>query len=85
MFSAAEGHQIIPIYRTSFILRCWIGADEQVRILLINAQTGATYPIADLAELPAMLNSLIPAGLCVPDQDEPPSADEAAAPKDTKS
>ena len=54
MFSATKNRQDILVYRTSFILRCWLGADEQLRILLINAQTGATYPITDLEELPAM-------------------------------
>ena len=59
----------------SFVLRCWADGAGHVRARLIDVSSGASHPIPDLAQLPALVARLI-AG------DEPgtPPAEAPAAP-----
>ena len=43
----------------SFILRCWTGPGGQIRVRLIDVQTGVSRPVADLAGLPEQVRDLM--------------------------
>ena len=57
----SPGENAIPdlIYRTSYVLRCWINEEKQVRLLLVDVHSGKSIPLADLAELPAVLKTML--------------------------
>jgi hypothetical protein len=44
---------------TSFILRCWTAATGQVRVRLIEADSGVCHMAPSLAELPALIERLL--------------------------
>jgi hypothetical protein len=48
-----------PIQYASFILRCWTSGSGQIRARLIDAQSGISHPVADLADLPEQVRSLM--------------------------
>jgi len=43
----------------SFILRCWTGAHGQARGRLIDVRSGRDYPMANLADLPELVQRLL--------------------------
>ena len=43
----------------SFVLRCWADGAGHVRARLIDVSSGASHPIPDLAQLPALVARLI--------------------------
>jgi hypothetical protein len=47
------------IHHASFVLRCWTGAGGQIRARLIDVQSGVSLPVADLADLPGQIRSLM--------------------------
>ncbi len=72
MADSSQLHEKANSYqRTSFILRCWPGASGQVRARLINVHTKQTYPVASLADLPALIERLLSALDSVPNQQKP--------------
>lgn len=46
-------------YYASFILRCWTSPGGQIRARLIDVQSGVSRPVADLADLPEQVRSLM--------------------------
>ena len=50
-----EGEEAPPPHYVSFILRCWMSADGQMRVRLIDVRSGVDRPLNDVAELPAMV------------------------------
>ena len=48
----------LPHY-ASYILRCWTGRDDRVRARLFEVHSGVSYPVASLAELPALVRRLV--------------------------
>jgi len=46
-------------HHASFILRCWIGKGKEVRARLIDVRSGISYPLTDLAGLPALVHRLV--------------------------
>ena len=48
-----------PSQYSSFVLRCWTSSGGQTRVRLLDVQSGASYPAADLVELPDLLRRLI--------------------------
>jgi hypothetical protein len=44
---------------TSFILRCRVDADGQVRVRLVDVRSGISCPIGDLDEVPATVRDLL--------------------------
>lgn len=65
-----------PAYRTSFILRCWFGAGGQARAVLIDVHSGVVYPVAALAQLPALLETILPHYLARSETEPPPAASD---------
>jgi hypothetical protein len=47
-----------PPHYASFVLRCWTSGG-QVRARLIDVLSGASYPVADLQELPSLVERLV--------------------------
>jgi len=43
----------------SFVMRCWVVRGDTVRARLTEVRTGVSYPLADLADLPALVRSLV--------------------------
>jgi len=43
----------------SFILRCWIGQGQHVRIRLIDVSTGIIHTVGNPEQVPALLRRLI--------------------------
>ena len=48
----------LPHY-ASFMLRCWRGEGERVRVRLIEVASGESFALADLAGLPGLLQRLL--------------------------
>ena len=48
-----------PFRYISFILRCWTDGQGQLRARLIEAESGVSYPVADLEDLPALVRQLM--------------------------
>lgn len=48
-----------PVHYASFILRCWSSDAGHLRARLIDVNSGVSRPVADLAELPALVGSLL--------------------------
>ena len=46
-------------HHASYILRCWTGDVGQIRARLIDVHSGATWPVADLVDLPALVRRLM--------------------------
>jgi hypothetical protein len=46
-------------HHSSYILRCWTGADGSVRGRLIDAHSGVAHPVGGLDELPQLLRRLL--------------------------
>ncbi len=59
-----------PQQHTSFILRCWPGATGQVRARLIDVRSKQAYPVARLADLPALIERLLSSFDSVPHQQQ---------------
>ena len=47
------------LHHASFVLRCWRDGDGGIRLRLIDARSGVTYPLARLSELPGLLQGLL--------------------------
>jgi hypothetical protein len=47
---------------TSFVLRCWVGAQGEVRARLVDVGTGRRYPLRNLAKLPGLIEQAIQLG-----------------------
>ncbi|MBN2003461.1 MAG: hypothetical protein JXA21_08910 [Anaerolineae bacterium] len=43
----------------SFIVRCWQDSEMHLRARLVDVNSGASYPIANLSDLPAVLRRLL--------------------------
>ena len=43
----------------SFVLRCWKGESGQVRARLLDVHSGVSHPLADLADLPGLVDRLL--------------------------
>lgn len=73
--SSAEPHQI---HHASFVLRCWRDREGGIRLRLIDARSGVSYPLVQLSELPGLLQGLMErvtgvtgeAGEVEPDKDQ---------------
>ncbi len=48
-----------PPQYTSFILRCWTVEGGGIRARLVDVHSGVHFPVSDLAELPALVRSLV--------------------------
>ena len=48
-----------PNHRASFVLRCWIDAEGEVRARLIDAHSGVDYPLARQSDLPGLIRRLL--------------------------
>jgi hypothetical protein len=48
----------------SFIVRCWPSGDGHIQARLIDARSGRSYPVADLADLPERIRSLVAEETC---------------------
>jgi hypothetical protein len=46
-------------HHASYILRCWTGDLGQIRARLIDVHSGVTWPVADLFDLPGLLQRLM--------------------------
>ncbi|NJK80801.1 MAG: hypothetical protein HC893_10990 [Chloroflexaceae bacterium] len=44
---------------TSYILRCWASTEGHLHARLIQVRTGASYAVATLEALPALLRQLL--------------------------
>jgi hypothetical protein len=55
----AENQQTEAVHHASFVLRCWIGSDGQIRARLIDVQSGISHPLASLADLPYQVQRLM--------------------------
>ena len=53
-----HGPEDAPQY-ASFLLRCWAGEGGRVRARLIEVRSGLSYPLADLAGLPSLVQHLV--------------------------
>ena len=58
MQSQAQKKQNEPPHLASFVLRCWKDSSSQVRARLVDIQSGISYPLADLDELPDLVRRL---------------------------
>ena len=47
------------IHHASFILRCWTDEAREMRARLIDVRSGISYPLTDLAGLPALVRRLV--------------------------
>ena len=47
------------LHHVSFVLRCWRDGDGGIRLRLIDARSGVTYPLARLSELPGLLQGIL--------------------------
>jgi hypothetical protein len=47
------------VVRASFVLRCVVGSDRQMRAHLLDVRTGNSYPLSDLNKLPQMVELLL--------------------------
>ena len=47
----------------SFVLRCWIADEGQVRARLINVRSGISHAVAELSELPGLIGRLVQEGM----------------------
>ncbi len=56
--SPDESQPTAPCH-ASFIVRCWIGQEQQMRIRLIDVNSGISHPVANLDNLPKLLISLL--------------------------
>jgi len=52
----------MPGRHTSFVLRCWVGAQGEVRARLVDVGTGRCYPLRNLANLPELIEQSIQCG-----------------------
>ncbi|HNT78021.1 MAG TPA: hypothetical protein PKH77_23655 [Anaerolineae bacterium] len=43
----------------SFIVRCWQDGEARLRARLVDVNTGVSYPVANLSDLPALLSRLL--------------------------
>lgn len=64
MTDAIPGRPADPEPRTSshhasYILRCWTGDLGQIRARLIDVHSGVTWPVADLVDLPGLVQRLM--------------------------
>ncbi len=48
-----------PDHRASFVLRCWIDTEGEVRARLIDVHSGVGYPLARLSDLPGLIQRLL--------------------------
>ena len=48
-----------PNRRASFVLRCWIDAEGEVRARLIDVHSGVGYPLAHPSDLPGLIQRLL--------------------------
>jgi len=48
-----------PAHPVSFVLRCWVSKGGVVRSRLTDVRSGMSYPLADLAGLPALVQRLV--------------------------
>lgn len=46
-------------HHASYILRCWTGDMGQIRARLIDVHSGVTWPVADLLDLPGLVQRLM--------------------------
>ena len=46
-------------HHASYILRCWTGDLGQIRARLIDVHSGTTWPVADLVDLPGLVQRLM--------------------------
>ena len=47
------------LHHASFVLRCWRDGDGGIRLRIIDARSGVTYPLARLSELPGLLQGIL--------------------------
>ena len=66
MNSTPSSAEPYDLHHASFVLRCWRDRDGGIRLRLIDARSGVSYPLARLSELPGLLQGilerLMPAG-----------------------
>ena len=55
-----------PTCYASFILRCWLGDREQMRARLVDVNSGVSYPVSHLNQLPRLLGQLLRRALFQP-------------------
>jgi hypothetical protein len=59
-----------PPRYTSFILRCWVDGQGEIRCRLVEVGSGISHPLRDLVALPALVKHLVsrwkPAGTYPP-------------------
>jgi hypothetical protein len=60
-FSSHEEPQ--PPRYASFILRCWTGDTGSMHARLIDVHSGVARPVSDLADLPALVRTLVAAAV----------------------
>lgn len=54
-----EDMECAPPRYTSFILRCRVDADGQVRARLVDVRSGIICPVGDLEEVPEIVRGLL--------------------------
>jgi hypothetical protein len=63
-----DRRQIRQLGHASFVLRCWVNSQGQIRAHLVDVRTGIAHPVADLAELPTLTRRLIMAIYSLPEE-----------------
>ena len=54
-----SSHNEEPTHYASFILRCWLGGGERLRARLVDVNSGVSYPVSNLDQLPHLLGQLL--------------------------
>jgi len=64
------------LHHASFVLRCWTDRAGDVRLRLIDARSGLSYPLAQLADLAELVQRLVlqapPMSIEIDADDRPP-------------
>jgi hypothetical protein len=58
-FQAPPGDEPDLSRHASFVLRCWPSGEGRIHARLIDAHSGRSYPVDDLADLPERIRSLV--------------------------
>ena len=54
-----EDEELTALRPASFILRCWIGRGHETRARLVDVHSGVSYPLANLRDLPNLIEHLL--------------------------
>ena len=56
---APEGDENVSSRYASFILRCWTGEGQPMRLRLVDVNSGTSHTLNDLSQLPGLLLALL--------------------------